>query len=759
MDLILDNIKPSLLEDLLNDDPIDLSILESVLDPINKTRCKEIFDSNDNMKSDVKKFILDIVNGFKQKVDFTIRNVYMIGSSTGYQYTNTSDIDIEVETDLPKEKLWNIIKLIPKGTLLPNTQKPINLFVLDKDTSYDFKNAENVYDVVSGKWLKDSGKESVEIPYPYIKGLATYFMNGCDLAISEFNKDMKEIQEYMDLDPETQEISQKEKVEALDRKIVDLRKDIDSLKMAHHVIFGFEKEGYEGMPFKISIDSELNNREERYSVNNLVYKYVDKFGYLDKMNELMRTGKDKIKEVEKYLKTLQPEDKEQLKEDIFDSLIKSSTSVENNEIEASIFESILSDTDDCLLEDAKGNKISSFRWRLILGCLKYVSAETFYDMFPNEEPNLNRSERTKKLKAALNNLSLEKKREILNLHKAKELEAKAEKIGNKHKIAGRTVGIASSVAGGVVGIGVGIGTGAKAFDTVVGNAEGIGKIFAAIVGPIVALIIGILAACLPMIIGGTISIISNTIGTSNARKARHKYAFEESEEGITELLKQDIEANGGSIEDAIISEPSKKPELDLTEDISKLFDELNPKDPFLDMEINKIFGTSDFRYKIDDVLKELYPIVYGFISVKDGSRIDDRDYIHNCNCLNDIYRVNYDPTVTLKNKLGICTDQSIATDYLINKYHPDIKCQLYALMKGRFGHCVCTLNDNGNYYYLENAWDKKRGLHGPFASEGELEKYLFNTYFEAHKDDNDDEVIVRKYEDYLKENLSESLKK
>lgn len=159
-------------------------------------------------------------------------------------------------------------------------------------------------------------------------------------------------------------------------------------------------------------------------------------------------------------------------------------------------------------------------------------------------------------------------------------------------------------------------------------------------------------------------------------------------------------------------------------------------------DIPEIFQEEE---KIADVMHEIEPLVYGFYSVKDGSRIDDREFIHSCKNLRDIYRVNWDPQKTLSDKLGICTDQSVATRYLLNKLHPEIKVQLYALYKGRFGHCVCTFEDNGKYYYLEHAWDKEAGLHGPFDSEQELEDYLDFIYHKNHDKDNTDPVYVEKY--------------
>ena len=159
--------------------------------------------------------------------------------------------------------------------------------------------------------------------------------------------------------------------------------------------------------------------------------------------------------------------------------------------------------------------------------------------------------------------------------------------------------------------------------------------------------------------------------------------------------------------------------------------------------------------KIADVLDEIKDIKYGFINKNDGSRILDREWIHNTDDLNDYYEVNWDPNITLKNKLGICLDQSIAIKHLLNKYHPNIVVKIYALRKGRFGHAVPTFLDDDKYYYLENAWDKEMGMHGPFSTQPELENYLSGLYHKHHDKDNDDDVYVYPFEH---ENLTEGWK-
>jgi phosphoesterase RecJ-like protein len=165
-------------------------------------------------------------------------------------------------------------------------------------------------------------------------------------------------------------------------------------------------------------------------------------------------------------------------------------------------------------------------------------------------------------------------------------------------------------------------------------------------------------------------------------------------------------------------------------------------------DLTAIYGNpNNETSRISKVLNDIKDITYGFISTQDGSRIDNRDWIHHCHNIYDYYQLNWDPEITLKNKLGICMDQSLAVKYLFNKYYPEMKCQIYALTKGRYiGHAVPCFCDNGSWYYLENAWDKEKGLHGPYASQIDLETYLKNMYYQHHKDDNDEDVVVMPFE-------------
>lgn len=202
-------------------------------------------------------------------------------------------------------------------------------------------------------------------------------------------------------------------------------------------------------------------------------------------------------------------------------------------------------------------------------------------------------------------------------------------------------------------------------------------------------------------------------------------------------------------------------ESEFSDDIKAIYGDM------LDITNRHVYSEFKDKY-FYDILEEINDIVYGFID-KNGRRIDDREWIHSCDDLDNYYETNFDPEITLKNKLGICLDQSIAIKYLFNKLHPECACDIYALYKGKYGHAVpCFYEpESEKYYYIENAWDKEKGIHGGFNSLSELENYLKFIYWKNHKDDNDDEVYIMTYNsdktltesflDYMKDQRTEIL--
>ena len=111
----------------------------------------------------------------------------------------------------------------------------------------------------------------------------------------------------------------------------------------------------------------------------------------------------------------------------------------------------------------------------------------------------------------------------------------------------------------------------------------------------------------------------------------------------------------------------------------------------------------DEAKRVQDVIKELSGIQYGFVSKISGEKVTDRDWIHDCKNLYKHYDVQYDPEVTLNMKLGICQDQAIATKYLMNKLHPEDLVKLYALTKEPKGHCIACYCHDEKWYWIEHS--------------------------------------------------------
>jgi hypothetical protein len=272
------------------------TINESILDPIQKERFSLVFDKNDKMNKEVKDWILQKIEEWKKgiEIEFEMKDLRLYGSATGYQYTETADIDLHVTTTLSEEQIKETGKLIKLGNIFDNDKNPVTLFLLAKGETEDLKKYENLYDVETGKWIKKSDKNEYEVPYGYILQLSEFFMNAFDLSISQYERAKHEYKTYFDLDPEKQEITEEEKKRAVDKALLDLRASYDRLRMGRQVMMSFAKEGYEeGKDFQIQVMYN-SAKDPRLSVNNAVYKMLERFNYTQRLKAAIKEAEEVI---------------------------------------------------------------------------------------------------------------------------------------------------------------------------------------------------------------------------------------------------------------------------------------------------------------------------------------------------------------------------------------------------------------------------------------------------------------------------------
>lgn len=281
---------------------------ESILDPVNFVRCQEIFDENDKMKVDVVKFIRNtFILWFKQlnqdlKI-FKIKGFKAIGSSTGFQYTDSSDLDIQVYVEMIDghdfKETRQLVRILPNGNNVPNTNHPVNYFLVDENDPTDLNKVENLYNLDTEEWEKKTDLNGVEVPVLYVREISRFFTDGFDLLMGRYDRDKQYLLDALKLNPEIQSISENEKQDAIDKNITQLKADIDSMRLAEKLIHGFRLESYDDNNFFHVSINYMDDNDPRKSMNEAIYKSLDKFEYRAKLKAKINEGYELIDKIEK----------------------------------------------------------------------------------------------------------------------------------------------------------------------------------------------------------------------------------------------------------------------------------------------------------------------------------------------------------------------------------------------------------------------------------------------------------------------------
>lgn len=259
---------------------------ESVLDSVTQTRCKDLFIGPDYqvLQTKVKNQILDPIYKWLEKMGYPyeehVRSIHIIGSSVGWQYTNTSDIDVSIETDIDPAKIKQIWKLLPNGQLLK--EHPVNYY-LTSDLK-DVSESENAYDVLKDVWVKKQNKEDIEkrVPFSYIMEITKFFLSGVDDRIQEYEADKVEL-DYLNSVSKDDGVDEQEKQKLIAQKETELKADLDSIYIAHLMLKGFRNQAFrDGHAADLIIDIKSKGNS---SINNTIYKMVEKMGYFEKLEK------------------------------------------------------------------------------------------------------------------------------------------------------------------------------------------------------------------------------------------------------------------------------------------------------------------------------------------------------------------------------------------------------------------------------------------------------------------------------------------
>lgn len=222
----------------------------------------EVWDNYDNigkskLKENIRKSLLDITDEFIEflKVDVFVEDVILTGSLSNYNWSKFSDFDIHVVVDMSqyeKDEVELYKELFDLKKILFNTKHDIKVIGYDVELYVQDKNephtSTGVYSIVYDTWESKPEKMTKKLNLPIVKEKAKKF----EILIDDL---IDTIDEY-DLD------EAKEIIKKLKEKLKKYRKT------------GLDTEG------------EL-------SYENLVFKYLRRSGYIDKLFDLENEYIDK----------------------------------------------------------------------------------------------------------------------------------------------------------------------------------------------------------------------------------------------------------------------------------------------------------------------------------------------------------------------------------------------------------------------------------------------------------------------------------
>ena len=217
-------------------------IYNSILNPA-------IWATEDSIKPEVLNALLKVANTFYKDTELTVplEDIYFLGSTAGYNWTPTSDIDLHLVVDFDKigddEELvkqyvdglkskWNQAHDIKIGN------HPVEVYIQDKK---EVNKSQSVYSLMKNDWVKKPKHEDIKVDKDAIKKKYKLFVESINAAIQE-----------QDID----------KIKKLIKRIYDMRQA------------GLDKSG-------------------EYSTENLVFKLLRSTGYINKLRDTVTQLTDK----------------------------------------------------------------------------------------------------------------------------------------------------------------------------------------------------------------------------------------------------------------------------------------------------------------------------------------------------------------------------------------------------------------------------------------------------------------------------------
>lgn len=209
----------------------------------------KLFDEQNMLLSKVREALLDVANQFLQDVEedtdieVPIFDIILVGSNASYNYTEYSDIDIHIVTDLSRISRCDpelAGKLMNSERYIFNQNYDIEIQDIEAEVYVEDINSNTIsngiYSILDNEWVK----------YPKIEDTSIDYDIEEDPSYLNIIDDIKELLEYSDLTSE------------------DIENTIDNIYLMRK--YSLAKEG-------------------EYGTGNLIFKQIRNIGLLDKLKD------------------------------------------------------------------------------------------------------------------------------------------------------------------------------------------------------------------------------------------------------------------------------------------------------------------------------------------------------------------------------------------------------------------------------------------------------------------------------------------
>ena len=307
----------------------------SILDYKRSKLCPNIWDSNKKLKPGVKRFINKSLEGFfidleiKGYNDFLI-DLFLASSLATYFYRDDTDLDVKVVIDVEALKNYNedfksfsreeiLENLIHRGrnsmwltALIPGTMHPLDVYFYPREEILvdHLIKFDSLYDIQKDKWIKEpkkfEGKISPSYVLNYAKEKAKKYIEKISADIDQAKRDTVDfllLRDYIKtLDKNDISRLKKDFEISLDR----LNGSLEELIEDTEIVKNLRKKAFN----KLELDEDLEKLmgSINYSDNNLIFKIIQRYGYMKILVEIYKIigedglQKEEIPEIYKVLK-------------------------------------------------------------------------------------------------------------------------------------------------------------------------------------------------------------------------------------------------------------------------------------------------------------------------------------------------------------------------------------------------------------------------------------------------------------------------